>query len=135
MSRSYSAEVSAARVIGLLIAIVGLVLAAVPTLVSDPGPAADTYAAIERRVWYGAIAGFGALLVARTTLEPWVETIAAFVFWIVAGFLAARVIGLALDGIDSGKQWMWTAIEAVICVGAWMFLRRRRLASSRAPEA
>jgi len=114
------------RVIGLLIAIAGLVLAAAPTLISDPGPAADTYAAIERRVWYGAIAGFGALLVARTSLEPWVETAVAFVFWIVAGFLAARVIGLALDGTDSGKQWMWTAIEAVICIGAWLFLRHRQ---------
>ena len=116
------------RIIGLLIAVAGLVLAAVPTLVNDPGPAADTYAAIERRVWYGAIAGFGALLVARTSLKPWVETIAAFVFWIVAGFLAARVIGLALDGIDSGKQWLWTAIEVAICVVAWLFLRHRQRA-------
>lgn len=126
----YSAEVSAIRIIGLLIAVAGLVLATAPTLVSDPGPAADTYAAIERRVWYGAIAGFGALLVARTSLKPWVETIAAFVFWIVAGFLAARVIGLALDGIDSGKQWLWTAIEVALCVVTWMFLRHRRLAES-----
>ena len=130
----YSGQMSAVRVVGLLIAVAGLVLAAVPTLVSDPGPAADTYAAIERRVWYGAIAGFGALLVARTSLEPWVETVAAFVFWIVAGFLAARVIGLALDGIDSGKQWLWTAIEVAICVVAWLFLRHRRLKASQAPE-
>ena len=114
------------RIVGLLVAIAGLVLAAVPTLVHDPGPAADTYAAIERRVWWGAVAGFGALLVTRRSLTPWIETVASFVFWIVAGFLAARVIGLVLDGTDSAKQWMWTAIEAAICVGAWLFLRHRQ---------
>ena len=114
------------RIAGLLLIVAGLVLSVAPTLVHDPGPAADTFAAIERRVWWGALAGFGALLFTRTALKPWVETIASFVFWIVGGFLAARVIGLALDGTDSSKQWMYTGLEVVICVVVWLFLRRRK---------
>lgn len=64
------------------------------------------------------------------SLQPWIETVTAFVFWIVAGFLAARVIGLVLDGRDSGLQWTWTAIEVAICVAAWLFLRHRRKQAS-----
>lgn len=114
------------RVIGVLVVVAGLVLAAVPTLVSDPGPAADTYEAIERRVWWGALAGFGALLATLRSLQPWSVALVSFLFWIVAGFLAARVIGLVLDGTDSIEQWMWTAVELAICVVAGLHLRRRR---------
>ena len=118
------------RVLGVLGAIAGLVLSTVPTLVSDPGPAADSHEAIERRVWWGALTGFGVLLATLRSVRPWSIAFASFVFWIVAGFLAARVIGLVLDGTDSSKQWMWTAIEVGICCVAAIYLRRRG-ASSR----
>jgi hypothetical protein len=114
------------RVIGVLGGAAGLVLAAVPTLVSDPGLATDTYEAIERRVWWGAVAGFGALLATLRSLRPWSVTLVSSLFWIVAGLLTARVIGLVLDGTDSTRQWMWTAVELAICVVAGLYLRRTR---------
>ena len=115
----------ALRIVGGLIALAGLALAFVPTLVHDPGPAVDTYAAIERRVWWGAMSGLGALLVVRTQLKPWKITIAHFVGWIVGGFLVARAIGLVLDGYDSGMQWVWTVVEIVIVAAAAIYVRSR----------
>ena len=114
------------RVVGALLLIAGLVLAVMPTLVSDPGPAADTFEAIERRIWWGGLAGVGLLFLARTELKPWAVSFAHLVMWVVLGFLIARVIGLALDGIDSGKQWMWTAIEAAVVAVPAAYLSRRR---------
>jgi hypothetical protein len=114
------------RIVGGLVAVIGLVLAAAPTLVSDPGPAADTYEAIERRVWYGAIAGVGALVVARTRLRPWRDTLAHVVLWLVGGFLTARCIGLVLDGTDSGMQWVWVGVEGALVIAAAVYLARRR---------
>jgi hypothetical protein len=114
------------RMIGVLVTFAGVVLAIAPTLVHDPGPAADTFAAIERRVWWGALAGLGALLVTRTQLQPWRVTLAYIVMWLCAGFLAARLIGLVLDGTDSLMQWVWVAVEiAIVAVGA-VYIRRKR---------
>jgi hypothetical protein len=56
-----------------------LVLATVPTLISDPGPAADSYEAIERRVWWGALAGLGALLATLPSVRPWSVAFVSFV--------------------------------------------------------
>lgn len=114
------------RILGGLLAVVGLVLACAPTLVSDPGPAADTFAAIERRIPYGGLAGLGALLVARTQLRPWTITVASVVLWLTTGLLVARCIGLALDGADDQRQWMWVAVEAVIVLAAGLYMRHRR---------
>lgn len=114
------------RIVGVLFAIVGLVLACSPTLAFDPGPAADTFEAIERRIPWGTLAGVGALLVARTKLRPWRVSIASFVLWVTAGILAARLIGLALDGADSARQWMWVAVEAALIVLAAAYLARHR---------
>lgn len=110
----------ALRIVGGLIALVGLVLSCAPTLVHDPGPAVDTYEAIERRVWYGAMTGLGVLLIVRTQLKPWKTTLAHVVLWIVGGFLLARVIGLVLDGMDS---WL-----------SWYFALWRRSTSARATQ-
>ncbi len=115
----------ALRIVGGLIALVGLVLSCAPTLVHDPGPAVDTYEAIERRVWYGAMTGLGVLLIVRTQLKPWKTTLAHVVLWIVGGFLLARVIGLVLDGMDSQLQWVWTLVELVLCALAAVYIRTR----------
>jgi hypothetical protein len=111
--------------IGALACLGGLVLVLAPTLVSDPGPAADTFEAIERRVRWGALAGLGALLLVHTRLRPWPTTVAMAVLMVTAGFLVARIIGLVLDGMDSGRQWMWTGIEVAIVLVAWAFIARR----------
>ncbi len=113
------------RILGALLVVAGLVLTCAPTLVGDPGPAADTFAAIERRIPYGGIAGLGALLVARTALRPWAVTLASFVFWVTTGLLVARCIGLALDGADDQRQWMWVGVEAVIALAAGLYVRHR----------
>jgi peptidoglycan/LPS O-acetylase OafA/YrhL len=114
------------RLLGGVVAVVGLALACFPTLVSDPGPAADTFEAIERRIPWGTLAGVGALLVARTKLRPWRVTFAAVVCWVTSGILAARLIGLVLDGADSGRQWMWVGVEAVLIALAGAYLVRKR---------
>lgn len=121
------------RVLGSVLLVVGLVLIVAPTLVHDPGPAANTFEAIERRIPWGGLAGLGALLIARTTLRPWRGTIASFAFWVTLGLLVARVAGLMLDGADDDKQWMWVAVELVIVLAAAAYLRRN--VASRAPAA
>jgi hypothetical protein len=113
------------RIVGVLIIVAGLVLAIAPTLVSDPGPAADSFEAIERRIPFGGLAGFGLLLAVPARIRPWPVAIASIAMWMTTGALTARIIGLALDGMDSGKQWMWTAIEAAIVAAAYGYLRWR----------
>ena len=113
------------RMIGVLVTFAGLVFAIAPTLLHDPGPAADTFAAIERRVWLGALAGVGALLVTRTQLQPWRVTLVYIVMWLCAGFLVARLIGLALDGADSLMQWVWVAVEIAIAVVGAVYIWRK----------
>ena len=41
------------RQAGLLLVVIGLLLAVMPTMAHDPGPAADTFQAIERRIPWG----------------------------------------------------------------------------------
>ena len=117
---------TAVRFAGALLAFVGAVLACFPTLVSDPGPAADSFEAIERRIPWGTLAGVGVLLVARTKLRPFRTGIAAVVCWVTSGILGARLIGLVLDGADSGRQWMWVGVEAVLIALAAAYLVRER---------
>jgi hypothetical protein len=62
-------------------------------------------------------------LISRLT---WSVTIATVVFWVVTGFLIARVIGLFLDGMDSGQQWMWVAVEAAVAAVPGIYLWRKR---------
>jgi hypothetical protein len=114
------------RFAGAFVALVGVVLACFPTLVSDPGPAADTFEAIERRIPWGTLAGVGALFVARTRLRPFWTSIAAVVCWVTSGILVARLIGLVLDGADSGRQWMWVGVEVVVIALAAAYLVRAR---------
>ncbi|MEM9491677.1 MAG: hypothetical protein AAGC55_21200, partial [Myxococcota bacterium] len=85
---------SAVRVLGALFALAGLVLMVAPALVSGPAPEGDTFAAIERRVVWGGLAGLGAFLVARTRLRPWTATVMWFVLYVTAGLLLARLVGL-----------------------------------------
>lgn len=117
--------VSPLRVIGVLLGVVGLVLVIDPTLVSDPGPAENTFEAIERRIPYGAVLGLGGLLWFRTTLRPWGSLVASVILWLTLGALTARVIGLVLDGADDRAQWMWVAVEAAVAGVAGWWLRRR----------
>jgi len=114
------------RIAGVLLVLVGLVLVVAPTLVSDPGPAPDTFEAVERHVRWGALIAVGALLVARTRLRPWLLTLAHVVLWVSVGYLVARLIGIALVGANDARQWMWVAVEAVLAAIAGAYVWRRR---------
>lgn len=111
-----STALLALKAVGLPLAIFGLALAAAPTLLNDPGPAASSFEAIERRIWWGGLFGLGVLLLTHPQLKPWLFTFSTAVFWIIGGMLVARAIGLVLDGADSSKQWLWFVVELVIVV-------------------
>ncbi len=121
---------SPTRILGGLLVLVGLVFMIEPTLVHDPGPAIDTFAAIERSILWGGLMGVVGLLIARTQLKPWAITFASLVFWLTTGFLLARGVGLVLDGADSQKQWMWVGVEVVVIIGAAAYLWRKQGAAS-----
>lgn len=110
------------RIVGAALLATGLVLAGAPSLVSDVGPAADTFAAVERRIPWGGLAGVGMLLLARTQLRPWAVTIVSAILWVTTGLLGARLLGLALDG-SHPRQWMWVAVELAVALGAAGYLR------------
>ncbi|MEM9604050.1 MAG: DUF4345 family protein [Pseudomonadota bacterium] len=102
---------------------IGTVLVVNPELVrSDPIPA-DTFKAIERRIWWGTIIGAGVLLLFRSTWRPALQTVAAASAALLLGLLLARLIGIALDG-SVAKQWVYVAIEAVLLAAAVQWYTR-----------
>lgn len=120
-------------VLGLVLVAVGAVLTLMPTLVHDPGPAADLFATIERRIPWGALAGLGGFIAAWKSGRPGLVTMAAMVFWLTMGALGARLVGLLLDGAGSGQQWTWVAVEIVVAAAALGFIRRRSATPSSPP--
>ena len=129
-----SEDVTPLRMLGVVLVVAGLVLVWAPTLVLDPGPPPDTFEAVERHVRWGALVGVGALLVARRHLRPWAVTIAAAVLCLDLGYLVARIIGIALAGTDSNRQWMWVAVEVVIAAVVVAYLRRRHGSAPAEPS-
>ena len=117
---------------GALIAIVTLVFVFAPTLVHDPGPAPDLFEAIERRVRWGLGMSFGSLLIVHPWRRPWSVIVAWVLFCFSGGYLIARIIGMAIEGLGSGKQWVYTIVEVVICLIAAGWIRYRRDAPDRA---
>lgn len=92
-------------------------------LTGGPGPAADTFEAIERRIRGGMLMGLGLVLVARTTLRPWSVTIASVLLYVLVGALVARILGLIIEGNDS-RQWLYVAIEGGLIGVAALWLWR-----------
>jgi len=124
--------VIALRIFGGLLAVAGLVLAFAPTLVSDPGPAPDLFEATERHVRWGLLIGIGGFLAWRTRLKPWWITALWFVFFGSAGYLVARLIGIAMVGPSVVMQWVWVAVEVLICavIGGVLWWKRDADASA-----
>ena len=114
-------------VAGVLIALVALVFVFAPTLLHDPGPAPDLFEAVERRVRWGLGLGIGALLVVHPWRRPWSVILAWVAFCGSGGYLLARLIGMAIEGLGSERQWVYTAVEVVICLIAAGWIRYRRL--------
>ena len=115
------------RILGIGLAVVGVVAAVFPhwfgPLTGGPEPPADVYEAVERRVRGGMLLGVGLCFIAVTALRPWSASIPAVIFYFMTGALAARVLGLIVDGTVP-KQWLWVAVEAVAMTGAALWLWR-----------
>ena len=114
-------------IVGIALAGVGVVAAVFPgwfgPLTGGPEPPIDVYHAIERRIRGGMLLGVGLTLVAVTALRPWSTSIPSAIFYLMAGALAARILGLLVDGTVP-KQWIWVAVEAVVMALAALWLWR-----------
>jgi len=118
---------SGLRIFGIVLAVVGVIAAVFPgwfgPLTGGPEPPADVFAAIERRVRGGMVLGVGLAFTAVTALRPWSTSIPLVIFYFMAGALAARILGLVLDGTVP-KQWLWVAVEAAVMAVAALWLWR-----------
>jgi len=90
------------RIFGMALAVLGVVAAAFPSwfgpLTGGPEPPVDVFQAIERRVRGGMLLGIGLSFIAVTALRPWSTSIPSAIFYFMAGALAARLLGLLVDG-------------------------------------
>ncbi len=115
----------ALRILGSLLIIAGVVLAYNPEIVSNSPVPEDTFAAIERRIWWGLLIGAGILIIFHQQLLPWQMTLAAGVSAILFGLLIARLIGIAIDG-SVLRQWINVGIEVVIMAPfLWWYFKLR----------
>ena len=115
------------RILGIVLAGVGAAAAVFPGLfgpfTGGPEPPVDVYHAIERRIRGGMVLGVGLIFIAVTALRPWSTSIPTAIFYFMAGALAARLLGLLVDGTVP-KQWLLVAVEAVVMALAAFWLWR-----------
>ncbi|BEU03591.1 hypothetical protein OAG1_23910 [Agarivorans sp. OAG1] len=113
------------RGIGIVLIIAGIVLVSNPELVSNKAIPDNTFDAIERRIWWGLLIGFGCLLMFHHQFQPWVTSLAATSASLMFGLLVARLIGIMLDGSVT-KQWLYVGLELVLLAPlVWWYLRVR----------
>lgn len=115
------------RIFGIVLAVVGIVAAAFPhwfgPLTGGHEPTPDVFEAVERRVRGGMLLGVGLCFIAITALRPWSASIPTAIFYFMTGALAARLLGLLVDGAVP-KQWLLVAVEAVVMAVAAFWLWR-----------
>ena len=115
------------RIFGVVLAVVGVVAALFPSwfapLTGASEPTVDVFESVERRVRAGMVLGVGLVFIAVTSLRPWSTSIPSAIFYFVVGALAARILGMVVDGTVP-KQWLLVAVEAVIMVLAALWLWR-----------
>lgn len=118
---------SGVHIFGIALAVLGVLAAVFPNwfgpLTGGPEPPADLFEAVERRVRGGMLLGVGLCFIAITALRPWSTSIPTAVFYFMAGALAARLLGLLVDGAVP-KQWLLVAVEAVVMAVAAVWLWR-----------
>jgi hypothetical protein len=117
------------KVIGVVFLIAGLVLSYNPELVSNKPIPSDPFKAVERRIWWGLLIGFGLFALLHHQLHPVWLTLAAMLSTLVLGIIITRVMGIVLDGSTS-KQWQLVGIEAVVLIGLLLWYLRLRGGSS-----
>ncbi len=115
------------RIFGIAVAVLGVVAAAFPNwfgpITGGPQPPVDIFEAVERRVRGGMLLGVGLCFIAITALRPWSRSIPSAIFYFMTGALAARLLGLLVDGTVP-KQWLWVAVEVVVMAVAALWLWR-----------
>ncbi|WP_456294855.1 hypothetical protein M1D72_05660 [Vibrio sp. AK197] len=111
------------KIVGFLAIAAGLIMAFSPTLLGLSSSQLDAYASIESRVKWGFLIGLGAFLVTQNHLIPWSVTLPGLFFWLTAGIVVARSIGIMLCGL-AGKQWLWLLTEVMVLVvfGFWFLV-------------
>ncbi|NNF57259.1 MAG: DUF4345 family protein [Rhodothermaceae bacterium] len=118
---------SGSHIVGIALVVLGALAAVFPTwfgpLTGGPEPPGDVFEAVERRVRGGMLLGVGLCFIALTALRPWSTSIPTAVFYVMAGALAARLLGLLVDGAVP-KQWLLVAVEAVVMAVAALWLWR-----------
>lgn len=113
------------RALGFIILITGIVIVVNPELITNKAVPDDTFEAIERRIWWGLLIGPGLLLMFNRQWSPWLPALLISLVALIAGLLAARLIGIALDG-SIVRQWYLVLVEIVIAAPLlWWYLRIR----------
>ena len=115
------------RILGIVLALVGVVAAIFPgwfgPLTGGPEPPVDVFEAVERRVRGGMVLGVGLAFIAVPALRYWSVSIPSAIFYFMTGALAARLVGIIVDGVVP-KQWALVAVEAVFMTLAALWLWR-----------
>lgn len=75
------------------------------------------------------IIGVGLAFIGVTSLRPWSTSIPTIIFYFMTGALAARLIGMLVDGVVP-KQWLLVAIEVIVMALAALWLWRNGVAAS-----
>ncbi len=118
---------SGVRIFGIVLAVLGVLAAIFPSwfapLTGGAAPAVDVFEAVERRVRAGMLLGVGLCFIAIPALRPWSTSVPTAILYFVTGALAARLLGIVVDGAVS-KQWLLVAVEAVIMAAAAFWLWR-----------
>lgn len=112
------------RILGIVLAVIGVAASVFPDWFGPltGAPSADTYETIERRVRGGMVLGGGLILIAVTALRPWSVSVPLAIFYFMVGALAARLLGLIVDG-SVPRQWLLVAVEAgaMTLAALWMW--------------
>lgn len=113
------------KIIGTILIAVGIILVSNPELVTNKPVPEDVFRAVERRVWWGLFISAGVLLIFHHELRSPLVIFVGASTTITFGLLAARLIGIALDGAVV-KQWFWVVVEAVILAAlVWWYTKVR----------
>lgn len=115
------------RIAGLVVAAFGVVAAAFPDwftfLTGAPAAPEDLFALVERRARAGMVLGVGLVFIAVPALRPWAVSLPSAIFYWMTGVLAARLLGLVLDGA-APRQWLLVAVEVGVMTLAALWLWR-----------
>lgn len=125
---------SGIRLVGTLLALLGAIASVFPQwfgpLTGASNAPVGVFETIEQRVRAGMILGLGMGLIAIPSLRPWSTSLPTAAFYFASGALAARILGLIVDG-SVPKQWMLVAVEGVIIVAASLWLWRSGLSNEK----